>query len=90
MLFCVFRVVGDTQTLLVKFGKDVGDGASEDVVLVRGVRTEVDRVVEEIHKIVEDAKEDERLSGFVSISGIYYLSNVGALYSSYVGVVRRV
>ncbi len=60
------RIVGEDQTLLIKFGKDAGESATEETVLVRGLRSEVERAVAEINKIVTDAKEDEILSSYVS------------------------
>jgi hypothetical protein len=38
----------------------------QDVIVVRGPSTEVDRVVPQILQIVEDAKNDDIINGFVS------------------------
>ena len=45
---------------------DAGEG-TEDVIVVRGISSDVDRVVKEINKIVEDAKNDQILSSYVSL-----------------------
>lgn len=42
------------------------DRGTEDVILVRGSSSEVDRAVKDILKIVEDAKNDEIVNSFVS------------------------
>ena len=62
----VTRVIGEEKTLSIKFGTEVNDPQSEDVILIRGASAEVDRAVKEIHQIVEDAKNDLILSGYVS------------------------
>jgi len=59
-------IIGEDKTLSIKVGAEAGD-ASEDVILVRGISSDVDRVVKEIYKIVEDAKNDEIVSSYVSL-----------------------
>ncbi|KAF6760130.1 SCP160 protein [Ephemerocybe angulata] len=56
-------IIGEDTTLSIKVGADAGED-SEDVILVRGVSSDVDRVVREILKIVEDAKNDEIVSSY--------------------------
>ena len=50
----------------IKVGAEAGDASNEDVILVRGASSDVDRAVKEILKIVEDAKNDEIVNSFVS------------------------
>lgn len=57
-------IIGEDTTLSIKFGADAGD-TTEDVILVRGVASEVDRATKEIKTIVEKAKNDEIDNGFV-------------------------
>lgn len=57
-------IIGEEKTLSIKVGAEVG-GESEDVILVRGQSSEVDRAIKEILQIVEDAKNDHILSGHV-------------------------
>lgn len=59
------RIIGEDKTLSVKVGAEAG-GDSEDVIVVRGIRVDVDRAVKEIKKIVEDAQNDEIVSSYVS------------------------
>ena len=59
------RIIGEEKTLSIKFGKDAGDASSEDIVVVRGGRADVDRAIKEIKQIVEDAKNDEIVSSYV-------------------------
>jgi hypothetical protein len=47
-------------------GIEAGDLSTEDVILVRGASSEVDRAVKEILKIVENAKNDEIVNSYVS------------------------
>lgn len=58
-------IIGEDKTLSIKVGTDAGQ-ASEDFILVRGISADVDRAVGEIRKIVEDAKNDEIVSSFVT------------------------
>ncbi|KAJ2931288.1 hypothetical protein H1R20_g5780, partial [Candolleomyces eurysporus] len=51
-------ITGGDNTLSLKFGAEAGE-SSEDVILVRGLRTDVDRVAKDIVKLVEDSKADE-------------------------------
>lgn len=57
-------IIGEDTALSIKFGTDVGE-ATEDVILVRGVASEVDRATKEINAIVAKAKNDEIDNGFV-------------------------
>ena len=57
-------IIGEDTTLSVKVGAEAGE-SSEDVILVRGISSDVDRVVKEILKIVEDAKNDEIVNSHV-------------------------
>ncbi|CCM01498.1 uncharacterized protein FIBRA_03552 [Fibroporia radiculosa] len=57
-------IIGEDKTLSIKVGADAGDTSTEDVILVRGISADVDRAVKEILKIVEDAKNDEIVSGY--------------------------
>ncbi|XP_006460828.1 hypothetical protein AGABI2DRAFT_221059 [Agaricus bisporus var. bisporus H97] len=57
-------IIGEDKTLVVKFGADAGDNATEETVLVRGVSADVDRAVKEIRRIVEDAKNDEIVNSY--------------------------
>jgi hypothetical protein len=62
----VTRIVGEDKTLSIKVGIEAGDSSTEDIILVRGASSEVDRAVKEILKIVEDAKNDEIVNSYVS------------------------
>ncbi|EIN11853.1 hypothetical protein PUNSTDRAFT_99129 [Punctularia strigosozonata HHB-11173 SS5] len=57
-------IIGEEKTLSIKLGKDVGDSTTEDIIVVRGARADVDRAVKEIKQIVEDAKNDEIVSSY--------------------------
>jgi hypothetical protein len=59
-------VIGEEKSISIKIGRDAGQTDRTDVVLVRGAASEVDRAVQQIHKIVEDAKNDEIESSYVS------------------------
>jgi hypothetical protein len=61
----MFSIIGEDKSLSVKVGTEVGDSSTNDVILVRGIRADVDKAVKEILKIVEDAKNDEILSSYV-------------------------
>lgn len=61
----LYRIIGEEKALCVKVGAEANDPSTEDVILVRGVSAEVDRAVKDILKIVEDAKNDLILSGYV-------------------------
>lgn len=61
------RIIGEDKTLSIKVGAEAGIPSSEDVILVRGVSSDVDRAVKEILKIVEDAKNDEIVNSYVRI-----------------------
>jgi hypothetical protein len=58
------RIIGEEKTLLIKFGKEAG-GDALDAVVIRGQSTDVDRAVQKIHEIVEDAKNELIASSYV-------------------------
>jgi len=53
----------------MKVGAEVGDSSTNDVILVRGASADVDKAVQEIFKIVEEAKDDEIANSHVSFRG---------------------
>lgn len=57
-------IIGEDKALSIKVGTEVGDGSNENVILVRGPSSDVDRAVKEILKIVDDAKNDEIVNSF--------------------------
>lgn len=57
-------LVGEDRTLSIKVGPEVGDPSTNDVILVRGTTTDVDKAVREILKIVEAAKNDEIVNSY--------------------------
>jgi predicted RNA-binding protein YlqC (UPF0109 family) len=64
-------LIGEDQLVSVKVGSKPGSntksttgGEDEDVVTVRGPSGEVDRVVQQIRQIVEDAKNDDIVNGY--------------------------
>ncbi|KXN91057.1 Vigilin 1, partial [Leucoagaricus sp. SymC.cos] len=57
-------IIGEDKTLIVKFGLEAGDGATEDTILTRGISADVDRAVKEILQIVENAKNDEIINSY--------------------------
>ena len=58
-------LIGEDTTLSIKVGAEATNQVGEDVIVVRGISSEVDRVVKEILKIVEDAKNDEIVNSYV-------------------------
>lgn len=52
-------IIGEDKTLSIKVGAEVGDESTEDVILVRGVSSDVDRAVKEVNRIVDNAKNHE-------------------------------
>ena len=62
-----YRIIGEEKALSIKVGTEAGDQSTEDIIVVRGASTEVDRAVKEILKIVEDAKDDLILSSYVCL-----------------------
>jgi len=60
-------LIGEDTTLSIKVGAEATNQEGEDVIVVRGISSEVDRVVKEILKIAEDAKNDEIVNSFVSM-----------------------
>jgi len=63
----VRRIIGEEKALKIKVGAEAGDQSTEDIILVRGTSSEVDRAVKEILKVVEDAKDDLILSSYVCL-----------------------
>ncbi|KAF8628885.1 hypothetical protein AX15_003671 [Amanita polypyramis BW_CC] len=59
-------IIGEDKTLSIKVGAEAGDPSIEDVILVRGISSEVSRAVKDILKIVENAKNDEIVSSYVT------------------------
>jgi predicted PilT family ATPase len=65
-------LIGEDNLVQVKVGagsaksgaKATAGSDDEDIVVVRGPSTEVDRVVEQLKKIVEDAKNDDIINGY--------------------------
>ena len=62
----VYRIIGEDKTLSIKVGAEAGNSTTEDIIVIRGIRADVDRAVKEIKKIVEDAQNDEIVSSYVS------------------------
>ncbi|TFK23912.1 hypothetical protein FA15DRAFT_620028 [Coprinopsis marcescibilis] len=58
-------IIGEDTTLSIKCGAEAGE-ASEDVIVVRGISGDVDRVVKDINQRVEEAKNDQILNSFVT------------------------
>lgn len=56
-------LIGEDKSLSIKFGKETGQD-TDDVIVVRGPRADVEKTVAEINKIVEDAKNDLILSSY--------------------------
>ncbi|PPQ62912.1 hypothetical protein CVT24_006152 [Panaeolus cyanescens] len=57
-------IIGEDKTLSIKVGAEAGDATTEDVIVIRGVSSDVDRAVKEILQIVEDAKNDEIINSY--------------------------
>ncbi|TFK54204.1 SCP160 protein [Heliocybe sulcata] len=57
-------IIGEDKTLSIKIGADAGDASTEDIILIRGASTDVERAAKEILQIVEDAKNDEIVSSY--------------------------
>ncbi|KAK7472678.1 hypothetical protein VKT23_000791 [Stygiomarasmius scandens] len=57
-------IIGEDKTLSIKFGKEAGDNANENTILVRGSSADVTRAHKEILKIVENAKNDEIVNSY--------------------------
>ncbi|KZT08355.1 uncharacterized protein LAESUDRAFT_697227 [Laetiporus sulphureus 93-53] len=74
-------IIGEDKTLSIKVGAEAGDPSTEDVILVRGISADVDRVVKEILEIVENAKNDEIVNSYAvefDIDKVYVGRVVGA------------
>ncbi len=61
----VSRIIGEDKALSIKVGAEALDPAGEDIILIRGTSSDVDRAVKEVLKIVENAKNDEIVNSFV-------------------------
>ncbi|KAG5638880.1 hypothetical protein H0H81_009183 [Sphagnurus paluster] len=57
-------LIGEDKTLSIKVGVDAGDPENVDVILVRGTSADVDKTVQEILRIVENAKNDEIVNSY--------------------------
>ncbi|KAL4080328.1 hypothetical protein V8B97DRAFT_2020946 [Scleroderma yunnanense] len=57
-------IIGEDNALFIKFGADAGDPSTEDIIRLRGIGSDVDRAVEQIHQIVEDAKAEAIANSF--------------------------
>ncbi|KAF9051139.1 hypothetical protein BDZ89DRAFT_1088665 [Hymenopellis radicata] len=57
-------IIGEDKALSIKVGAEALDPAGEDIILIRGTSSDVDRAVKEILKIVENAKNDEIVNSF--------------------------
>ncbi|THH21363.1 hypothetical protein EW146_g179 [Bondarzewia mesenterica] len=57
-------IIGEEKTISIKVGAEAGDSTTEDIILVRGASSEVDRAIKEILQIVDNAKNDLILSGY--------------------------
>lgn len=66
MLTPACRIIGEDKTLSIKVGAEAGDASTEDIILVRGASADVNRAVQEILTIVENAKNDEIVNSYVS------------------------
>ena len=58
-------IIGEDKALSIKVGTDAGIPDDENVILVRGITSDVNRAAKEILQIVEDAKNDEIVSSYV-------------------------
>jgi hypothetical protein len=68
------RIIGEEKALSIKVGLEAGVDGSEDVILVRGASSDVDRAVKEIFATVEKAKNDQIDNSYVSFFvGFSYL-----------------
>ncbi|KAJ3555402.1 hypothetical protein NM688_g2599 [Phlebia brevispora] len=57
-------IIGEDKTLSIKVGAEAGNPSNEDIIVVRGIRADVDRAVKEIKQIVADAQNDEIVSSY--------------------------
>lgn len=57
-------IIGEDKTLSIKFGREAGESATEDTILIRGTSADVSRANKEILKIVENAKNDEIVNSY--------------------------
>ncbi|KAF9010508.1 hypothetical protein BDQ17DRAFT_1322352 [Cyathus striatus] len=60
-------IIGEDKSLSIKVGAEAGNPSTEEIILVRGISSAVDRVVKEILQIVEDAKNDEIINSYASV-----------------------
>ncbi|KAK2464263.1 hypothetical protein APHAL10511_003720 [Amanita phalloides] len=59
-------IIGEDIALSIKVGVGAGNPDTEDIILVRGISSDVNRAIKDILKIVEDAKNDEIVSSYVT------------------------
>lgn len=64
-LTIVLSIIGEDKTLSIKVGFEAGDASTQDIILIRGPSSDVDRAVKRIHQIIEDAKNDEIVNSYV-------------------------
>lgn len=62
---CSFRIIGEDKTLSIKVGTEAGDLSTRDIIMIRGPSSDVDRAVQRIHRIVEEAMNDEIVNSYV-------------------------
>ena len=70
-LIWLLSIIGEDKALSIKFGAEANNPSGEDVILIRGASADVNRAAKEIHKIVEDAKNDEIVSSYVCAATLY-------------------
>jgi hypothetical protein len=59
------RIIGEDKTLSIKVGGDAGPD-TEDTIVIRGASVDVDRAVQEITQIVQNAENDQIVNSYVS------------------------
>ena len=63
------RIIGEDKSLSIKVGAEAGDPSTQDVIMIRGPSSDVDHAVQLIHRIIEEAKNDEIVNSYVRIPG---------------------
>ena len=63
------RIIGEDKSLSIKVGAEAGNPSTQDVIMIRGPSSDVDHAVQRIHRIIEDAKNDEIVNSYVRIPG---------------------
>jgi len=73
----LLRIIGEDKTLSIKVGAEAGDPSTQDVIVIRGPSLDVDNAVQRIHRIVDEAKNDEIVNSYVRIQElcIYFPSD---------------